>query len=49
MPSKSSPAFFGLTPATKQCLAVGVLAAHPRVELAGLAGDALRDDLVCFC
>src|SRR5690606_17856066 len=26
-------------------LAVGVVAAHPRVELAGLAGDSLRDDL----
>ncbi len=43
MPSKSSPAFSGVTPATRPCRAV--LAALPRVEQAGVAGDSLRDDL----
>ena len=42
-----SPAFFGLTPATKQFLPLAYSGTFG-MELAGLAGDALGDDLGVF-
>jgi len=44
----ASPAFFGFTPATKQFLPLAYSLALVGVELAGLAGDALGDDLGVF-
>jgi hypothetical protein len=48
MPKILSPAFLGLTPATKQFLPLAYSWHFLGMELSGLAGDALGDDFGIF-